>query len=771
MSMNLRDSLGCLTVPELKDLVGYLPGGATTARKDDLIERIVVTMLGPELKAIWSALDETQQAAVAEAAHHPLGEYSDRRFRARYQRAPAFHVAAAKSYGYSKGKRTALCLFIQYSPDEARYVVPTDLRPRLQAFVPLPAPPGIEASEALAENPRLIVRLTEREALQEAVIMLRTIEQARVQVSDKTALPGSATQRLLSDKLAGGDYYAAEEKRSEWDQEIGPIKAFAWPMLLQAGGLAIGVAGKLQLSPSGVKALSMPPAQVLRGLWQKWLKTTVLDEFSRVDAIKGQNAKGRVMTAAAPRRAAIEETLRACPIGRWIAVDEFSRFMRASDRVFAVTHDAWKLYLGERQYGSLGYDGSGGWNILQDRYILAFLFEYAATLGLVDVAYFHPAQARSDYGGLWGADDLSFLSRYDGLSAFRVTPLGAYLLGREAAYQPPAVASSVALSFSPGLYVEVVRGVLAAEETLLLDNWAIPVQAGTWQLDREKSLSAIEKGHDIAELKGFLERAGGLPLPAPVESFIRALRAQWQGTEDAGQRPVDRVPRPGNRRGDCRPPGNVLAVSARRAQDAGGSYQPAHQVPRKGSLAGLRDGRLKQSQRPARQGGNGRTPSPAASGRRPSLVILEKHPHVALDLPGDCHRRRGNRHLLPQELGRFHQIAAIGDCRRYLCDRLLLPGTHPEDAACRHCLRGLGRHRRGPDHAGRLPVLRPGTGCARAHRHSADRLGRGRHQPLFRRRQARRELGTEGWHFGRSDRRQEGDEGLGGDARLRRDFL
>ena len=46
------------------------------------------------------------------------------------------------------------------------------------------------------------------------------------------------------------------------------------------------------------------------------------------------------------------------------------------------------------------------------------------------------------------------------------------------------------------------------------------MQAGTWRLDREKSLSAIEKGHDIGELKGFLESTGGLPLPAPVESFI-----------------------------------------------------------------------------------------------------------------------------------------------------------------------------------------------------------------------------------------------------------
>lgn len=80
-----------------------------------------------------------------------------------------------------------------------------------------------------------------------------------------------STLRLLGDKLAGGDYYTGEVKQNPWDQEIGPIKAFAWPMLLQAGGLAVGVAGRPQLSPGGVKALSLLPAQVLRGLWQKWL--------------------------------------------------------------------------------------------------------------------------------------------------------------------------------------------------------------------------------------------------------------------------------------------------------------------------------------------------------------------------------------------------------------------------------------------------------------------------------------------------------------------
>jgi hypothetical protein len=520
MSMTLRDLLACLTVPDLKELLGFLQSGASSPRKDDLVERIVAAMFGPELKAVWALLDETQQLAVREAAHHPLGEYSDRRFRAKYQRAPAFHIAAARSYGHAAGKKTALCLFILYSPAEGCYVVPSDLRPHLVAFVPPPAPPGIASSEALPEDPLLTVRLTEREALQEVLIMLRTVEQERVPVSDKTALPGAASLRLLSDRLAGGDHYPHEVKQYDWSQEIGAIKAFAWPMLLQAGGLAAVVSGRLQLSPGGVKALATPPAQVLRGLWQKWLKSTLFDEFSRVEAVKGQNAKGRVMTAVAPRRAAIEATLQACPIGQWIAVDDFSRFMQATDRVFAVTHDAWKLYLCDRQYGSLGHAGWGGWNILQERYIFAFLFEYAATLGLVDVAYVHPAQARSDFRDQWGTDDLSFLSRYDGLRAFRLTLLGAYILGREPAYQPPAIASSVALSFSPELQLDIVRGALAGEEALLLDNWAVPLQPGSWRLDRDRSLAAIEKGHAISELKGFLESAGGQPLPAPFASFI-----------------------------------------------------------------------------------------------------------------------------------------------------------------------------------------------------------------------------------------------------------
>jgi len=300
------------------------------------------------------------------------------------------------------------------------------------------SPVGLTSAATLAQSEGLTLRLTEHDALLELNVMLRTLDHERVAVSEKTALPSASALRLLSGKLPTGDFYPWIEKQDKWDQQIGPIKAFAWPMLLQAGGLAVRNGSRLALSPAGVKALAANPAESLRTLWRKWLKTTLLDEFSRIDAIKGQTGTGRVMTAVAPRRKAIEEALQQCPVQGWVDVDEFSRFMQASELNFEVTHDPFKLYISERQYGSLGYSGSHDWSILQGRYISALLFEYAATLGMIDVAYFDPKDSERDenFRSLWGTDELSYLSPYDGLSLFRLTALGAYVLGRTDSYQP-----------------------------------------------------------------------------------------------------------------------------------------------------------------------------------------------------------------------------------------------------------------------------------------------------------------------------------------------
>ena len=293
---------------------------------------------------------------------------------------------------------------------------------------------------------------------------------------------------------------------------------------MQAGKLAQLRGSKLTLTKAGRAAFTALPAETLRRIWKGWLKNTLLDEFSRVEEIKGQTrGRGkRTMTAPRNRRPWIDEALAECPVGRWVQVDEFFRFMQAAELDFSVTRYPWHLYLGGLEHGSFGLAGDKSWNVLQGRYVLCLLFEYAATLGLVDVAFTHPRDARSDYIGLWGADDLEFLSRYDGLEYFRLNPLGAYCVGQADSYEPATPPVRTALTLYTDLRVQSTAP-LPPEERVLLETYAKTESDGVWRLDLSQSMAAVESGQDVAQLREFLTARDDQPLPDRVEGFLRRV--------------------------------------------------------------------------------------------------------------------------------------------------------------------------------------------------------------------------------------------------------
>lgn len=259
----------------------------------------------------------------------------------------------------------------------------------------------------------------------------------------------------------------------------------------------------------------------MRDLWRNWLTSTLLDEFSRIDVIKGQKAKGFRFCPVPPRRAAIAKALRHCPTDAWTAVDELLRFMQAEGNRLDICDYLEPLYIEDAQYGSLLFGGGQIWGTVRLRYLLCVLFEYCATLGIVDVAYQGPHQARSDYGDLWGAQDLGFLSRYDGLMFIRLTALGAYCLGLTNTYTAPAEAVSCSLAVHGDLRICVSSGTLSPDDVLMLDNWASAQGGNSWRLDQQKTIAAIERGHDTGQLSAFLQERDRQPMPPQVESFLR----------------------------------------------------------------------------------------------------------------------------------------------------------------------------------------------------------------------------------------------------------
>ena len=291
----------------------------------------------------------------------------------------------------------------------------------------------------------VLVRCTAPDALSNLVAVLELTADGQMRCSAATRRPLTATVRLVEDVLVAGDYYdgaGLDGARDDGARDDGahddgahcdegePIAAFAWPMLLQAGGLARLAGTGLELTPRGEAVLARPSYQALGELWDRWLKSVSHDELSRIEAIRGQRKPG-ALTAAARRRAAVVGGLAAVQPGIWIDVDTLFAILRAPPAPLVVARSLlaqWGLYLVDPYYGSLGPAGATAWNALEGRYALCVLFEYAATLGVIDVAYTGPEDARDDYCELWGADRYDSLSRYDGLAAVRVNDLGAAIV-------------------------------------------------------------------------------------------------------------------------------------------------------------------------------------------------------------------------------------------------------------------------------------------------------------------------------------------------------
>jgi hypothetical protein len=548
-----EEAFGKLTVDHLKPLA-LLVGSDSPKRKPELVAQLTNAMLSPDkVRKLYTQLDPLAQQAVQEAAHHPLGLLQRDRFFARHRELPAFSLPSEKKqssdYDYDRHKRpTQLALFFP-----ANDLLPSDLRKILLDFVP---PPSAFVLPTVAELPAAIdptwengkgnctveknadiplhVRETAREAEHDVRAVLRLIEAGRVRVSDKKRLPTAASQKAVAEVLQGGDFYndvATEEWKHDPAFDL-TIKAFAWPILLQASALAQKSGDNLTLTSAGRKALAGSASTVIRSIFQKWRTSNLLDEFRRVEAIKGQEKGG--LSALSARRQAVLNALAACPIGVWFAVDDFFRFLRATDRDFVLSHRPYDLYIAEHYYGNLGYDSENAWEQLQGRYILTVLFEYVATLGLIDVAYVAPQGVRHDFDDRWGTDDLSCLSRYDGLLYTRINPLGAWCLGVAERYEAPTLAVSAVLQVLPNLEIVVTKAPLPASDRLVLDRFGEPQSEGVWKLTPTKLLAVLEEGGSLDELDEFFSSRSSGPLPQTVEVFLKDQRESASRLHDLG---------------------------------------------------------------------------------------------------------------------------------------------------------------------------------------------------------------------------------------------
>ena len=149
-------------------------------------------------------------------------------------------------------------------------------------------------------------------------------------------------------------------------------------------------------------------------------------------------------------------------------------------------------------------------------------------VGLLDIAYLPPEGVRNDYGSCWGTDDLSCLSRYDGLMYFRINPLGAWCLGQEKNYEPAVVPNKPLFQVLPNRDVVAADRPLAQADALFLERFARRKSEAVWQLDAGKILESVpqviwvrslvpkEKNSALAAIGPAVTAARGTSIIVPI---------------------------------------------------------------------------------------------------------------------------------------------------------------------------------------------------------------------------------------------------------------
>jgi len=542
--MTLQEILASLTVAELKQRRAQCPAAGGSTRKDDLIAAVSGHLLSDALATVVARLSELESRAVAEAVHNWQGELNAVAFKAKYGALPG-HFTRDPYAWYSRHGAAAPPSALELLFYSGR--IPDDLAARLAGL--LPQPPALRIATLDDEQlPEVVIRSedhepeplrrgdTEVKVQQELPALLRLIAQGGLAVGAKTGLPSAAAVGRIEALLLSGDWYDADddEDAPRWaGGSIRPIRAFAWPLLLQAGGLAKIEGSKLGLTPKGKKALSQPLHEVVKGLHGRWQRKGAPDELRRVDLVKGQTSKGVRLSPPVDRRLAIEAALMdCCPVGKWVSVDDLFRQMKVEGHRFEVAGNPWKLYLTDANYGSLGYGGDD-FEILEARYTLVYLFEYLATLGLVDLAYSLPYGARPDYAGRWGVDEFEFLSRYDGLRYLRLNELGAYCLGLSETYSPSLAERPPLLRFESGLSFALLRPAGPAEQ-VQLEQIATPLSADRWDLSTQAILTRGTDADERERIRQFIASSLEGALPAEVSDLLDSIAERATALTDAG---------------------------------------------------------------------------------------------------------------------------------------------------------------------------------------------------------------------------------------------
>ncbi|MDR2669124.1 MAG: helicase-associated domain-containing protein [Desulfovibrio sp.] len=347
-----------------------------------------------------------------------------------------------------------------------------------------------------------LVFLTRENRLSEFGTIVRFCNSNKVSVTKSGSFSKSSALKLWN--FCGYEEYTADinVKPEDIRTTQGLLVTFPLTVLCTISGLLAVTEGGCVPGGKAVSFLSLPHEQLVKKLFDAYIKSKNFDEISIMTGIKAK--RGHHTFEA---RQNLVEELKYCPIGQPVYTHEFERFLRIDNYTFARKSESHVVGTGN---GSYGY--AAEWEEYEHP-LIHIILSFFGALGILDIAW---GENSDDYGDRGRRIPI----------AFRINPLGAYVLGSSDLYVAPAAPKTKikgGFTVLPDYTIVVPDSEDRLKHEIYFEKLFTKVsttdEAAIYKLDFGTIVRAVDSGVSIADLRNYLF-ASDRTMP---ENVVRAL--------------------------------------------------------------------------------------------------------------------------------------------------------------------------------------------------------------------------------------------------------
>jgi hypothetical protein len=360
--------------------------------------------------------------------------------------------------------------------------------------------------EKIDPEAEIIGEIILRESFKDDFVrFIRLVNTTKLTVTKASALPTKSAAIKIDDALVNKEVITVDSIRNF--QET--TRIFGLYMLLLAVEVIKQEDGVLTLTPQAVDFIKQCSVDMCGMLLEAYIVSSSIYELDRVRELK---VKTQYDPSFEKCRETILKHLCECPVDKWISLQEFLKNIKKTDRNFLSERvgEIWSY----SDYDSYYYGRSQGWSEIEGRFIEVVLLEYLNTIGIIDAVVSHGYHS-NEYGNRE--------TNYPSLEFFKLTPMGAYIIGATDKYELIAGEKDSGFAVLPNYDIVVTEGANKQVHNLFFDRFAQKVAddaASIYKLTFKSIVDALDNGITVGEITEYLEEHSTNPLPDNVRKTL-----------------------------------------------------------------------------------------------------------------------------------------------------------------------------------------------------------------------------------------------------------